>query len=308
MVSYPAVEPLGMMPFILQSFLQLLPILVLAGGGFLLTRIYHLSQDTLIKVIVDFLMPMLIFHALYTSDIRAVQVLNLAGIATFIVAVLLLLSYGYVKIAGIEAGQFIPPVIFMNSGFLGIPLMKLWGGLAAMNLIVIYDQIQTIYIFTLGILIITGGFNLRGSKETLKSPMLWAIILGFAFRFLSIPVPDPLLTTLGFGGNAAPPLAAFALGVSLGETRFHFNRHLFAALVLRIGVGFLCGLAGSAIFGLEGMSRTVVIVAASLPSAVFSSVLPMRYGVKADFAGTMVVVSTILGIITIPLAFRLAGG
>ena len=71
---------------ILQSFLQLLPIFVITGGGYLLSRIYNLSRDTLVKVIVDFLMPMLIFHALYTSDIRAALVLDLAGVTTFIVA------------------------------------------------------------------------------------------------------------------------------------------------------------------------------------------------------------------------------
>ncbi len=292
---------------ILHTSLQLLPIFVITGGGYLLSRIYHLSQDTLVKVIVDFLMPMLIFHALYTSDIRADLVLDLAGVTTFIVASLLLLSLGYARIFGADARQFIPPVIFMNSGFLGIPLMKLWGGMAAMNLIVIYDQIQTVYIFSLGIMIVTGGFSFRGMKQMVKSPILWAIFLGFGFRFLNVPLPVSLLTTLEFGGSAAPPLAALALGVSLGETSFHFNRHLFAGLLLRIGGGFLCGLAGSVIFGLEGMSRVVVLVASSLPSAVFSSVLPMRYGVKADFAGTMVVVSTVLGIITIPLAFLLAG-
>jgi predicted permease len=291
---------------IFQSFLKLLPILVLSGGGFLLTRIYHLSQETLVKVIVDFLTPMLIFHALYTSDIKGAQILGLAGVTTFVVAALLLLSFIYVRIAGIEASQFIPSVIFMNSGFLGIPLMKLWGGVAAMNFIVIYDQIQTIYIFTLGILVITGGFSSRGLKEMLKSPILWAIFSGFAFRFLNIPVAEPILTTLDFGGSAAPPLAALALGISLGEMKFHFNRHLVAALVLRICGGFLLGVAGSILFRLEGVSRTVVIVASSLPSAVFTSVLPLRYGVKADFGGTMVAISTILGIVTIPISFWLA--
>ena len=291
---------------ILQSFLQLLPILVITGGGFLLSRIYHLSQDTLVKVIVDFLMPMLIFHALYTSDISGALVLDLAGVTSFIVFSLLLVSFLYTKLIGLEAGQFIPPVIFMNSGFLGIPLMSLWGGLAAMNLIVIYDQIQTVYIFTLGIMIVTGGFSLRGLREMFKSPILWAIVLGFSFRFFKLPVAEPLLVTLEFGGNAAPPLAALALGVSLGELHFHFSRHLFAALFLRIAGGFLFGLAGSALFGLEGVSRTVVLVASSLPSAVFSTILPLRYGIKADFAGTMVVVSTILAVLTIPLAFWLA--
>jgi len=290
---------------ILQSFLLLLPILIVTAGGFFLTRLYHLDRDTLVKVIVDLLMPMLIFHALYTSTIAPAQVADLAGAATIVVFVLLGAAWLYARLARIKAAEFIPAIIFMNSGFLGIPLMQLWGGLAAMNVIIIYDQIQTLYIFSVGLLIIAGGFTVRGFKEMAKSPILWAIFGGFAFRFLEIPLPGPVMTSLQFGGNAAPPLAALALGVSLGETKLHINRHLIAGLILRYAGGFGAGLLACVLLDITGMARTVVLVASSLPSAVFSSVLPLRYGVRADFGGTMVVVSTILGCLTIPVAFWL---
>lgn len=291
---------------ILDSFVLLLPILIISAVGFLLSRIYHVSQDTLVKVIVDFLMPLLIFKALYSSDISTAMVLDLAGVTTFVIVTLLGLAFLYAKVMKINAGEFVPSILFMNSGFLGIPLMKLWGGLAAMNVVVIYDQIQTVYIFTIGVLIIVGGFTVQGFKDMVKSPILWSIVGGFSFRFLNIPVPDPLLVTMDFGGNAAPPLAALALGVSLGETKMHFNRHLFMGLILRFAGGFIAGWFGCAIFGITGMERSVVLVASSLPSAVFCSVLPMRYGIRADFASTMVAVSTLLGVVMIPLAFWLS--
>ncbi len=291
---------------VLDSSLLLFPVLSLAVGGYVLTRIHRLNNDTLVKVIVDFLMPLLIFHSLYTSDISHGTVLELAGVTTFVVGSLTVLAWAYCRLVGVDAKGLIPPVIFMNSGFLGIPLMQLWGGAAAMNLIVVYDQIQTIYIFTLGLVIITGGVSARGALDVLNSPILWSIFFGFAFRFLRIPLPDVILKTASFGGAAATPLAALTLGVTLGSTRFHFDRHLFAAVTLRFVAGFLCGWVGAELFGLSGMSRTVVLVASSLPTAVFTSVLPLRYGVKADFAGTMVVVTTTAGIVTIPLAFRIA--
>ncbi len=290
-----------------QSFFLVLPILLITAAGFLLTRIYHLDQNTLIQVIFDFLMPMLIFKALYESRIEPGVIMDLAGVTSFVVFTLLVAAFLYAKIVGITAGEFVPSIIFMNSGLLGIPLMQLWGGLAAMNVIVIYDQIQTLYIFTLGILIIAGGFTAGGFVRMAKSPILWAIIAGFLFRFLKIPVWEPLLTTMDFGGRAAPPLAALALGVSLAETKAHFNWHLLSGLILRFAGGFLAGLAGCSIFGVSGMERTVVLVASSLPSAVLSSVLPLRYGVRADFGSTMVVVSSILGAFTVPLTFWLTG-
>ena len=292
---------------ILDSFVLLLPILLLVGGGYLLSRFHTLSQDTLVKAITDFLMPLLIFQSLYTGDIAPELIMKMAGATTFVVLLLFAASWVYAKTAGIRIGSFTPSVTFMNSGFLGIPLMKLWGGLSAMNLVVIYDQIQTIYIFTLGIAVITGGFGLRGLKEMIKSPILWAIVLGFTFKILSIPIPNPLLEALEFGGNTAPPLAAFTLGAALGEMRFRFDRHLLVGLILRFIGGFLFGWAASSLFGLEDLSRTVVVIASCLPSAVFTSVLPLRYGSDADFGGTMVVVTTVLGILTIPLSFYLAG-
>jgi len=260
-----------------------------------------------VKVITDFLMPLLIFRALYISDIGGREVLGLAGVCTFVVAVLLILSLAYCRIFRVEVRGFVPPVIFMNSGFLGIPLMKLWQGTAAMNLIVIYDQVQTLYIFTLGILIIAGGLTLKGFRGMVRSPILWAILAGFAFRFSGLRLPQVVLTTMEFGGDAAPPLAAVALGTALGSTSLRLDRHLAAALLFRFAGGFFAGLAGCFLLGISGQARTVALVASSLPSAVFTSVLPLRYGVRADFAGSMVVISTLLGIFTIPFSFFLAG-
>ena len=224
-----------------------------------------------------------------------------------VIALLTLTSYFWACSFKLDKQSFMPSLLFMNSGFLGIPLMNLWGGVEAMNLIVIYDQIQTIYIFTLGIFIITGGLSRKSLASIIKSPILWAIFIGFFFRLTGIKLPTSLLTTFAFAGDAAPPLAAFTLGVSLTTTKFQMNRQIAAGLMIRFIGGYLFGMLASALFGLSGLSRTVVIVASSLPSAVFTSVLPIRYGVKSDFSSTMVLVSTILGIFTIPLSFYLAG-
>lgn len=292
---------------ILDTFMQLLPILLLTTGGYVMGRIYPLNLDTLVIVASDFLMPMLIFYALYNSDLEGALILDIIGATTLIVILLAIAAYSYTRLAKIDARSFLPAIMFTNGGFLGIPLMMLWGGTTAMNLIVIYDQIQTVYIFTLGVLIITGGFTMKSLRSVVRSPILWSIIAGSLFRYFSIPVPDAILTTLNFGGNAGPPLAAFTLGLSLHATTFKIDHHIIWGMLLRVGGGFLFGLLASTLFGLTGMSRTVVIVAATLPSAVFTSILPLRYGLRSDFAGTMVVLSTILGVVTIPLVFWLAG-
>ena len=290
---------------ILDSFLILLPLIFLALGGYLLSEFYSLSEDTLIRIVTDFFMPILIFYALYTSDINLAKTLKLFGAVSIVLVILFIASFVYCRLFKLDFKAFAPPILFMNSGFLGIPLMKLWGGFAAMNYIVIYDQIQTFYIFTIGIVIVTGGFTLVGVREMIKSPLLWAIVAGFLFKHLEIPVSKNLIETLGYCGAGAPALATFALGCSLRKRRVVADIHLLSGLIFRFVFGFLAGWAATVLLNITGMERIVVLVASSLPSAVFSVVLPLRYGIDARFAGSLILISSILSIFFIPLVFYL---
>jgi len=62
--------------------MQLLPILLLTTGGYVMGRIYPLNLDTLVIVASDFLMPMLIFYALYNSDLEGALILDIIGATT----------------------------------------------------------------------------------------------------------------------------------------------------------------------------------------------------------------------------------
>ncbi len=291
---------------IIESFLILLPLIFLALGGYLLSILYSLSEDTLIRVVTDFFMPILIFYSLYTSDINLLKTLKLLGVVSFVLVFLFVVSLIYCRMFKLDFKAFSPPILFMNSGFLGIPLMKLWGGFSAMNYIVIYDQIQTFYIFTLGIIIVTGGFTLVGIREMIKSPLLWAIVAGFLFKHLSIPLPENLIQALGYCGAGAPALATFALGCSLGRRKVIADVHLFSGLVFRFVFGFLAGWIATLVLNISGMERTVILVASSLPSAVFSVVLPLRYGINPRFAGSLILVSSILSVFIVPIVLYLS--
>ncbi|MBN1838332.1 MAG: AEC family transporter [Spirochaetales bacterium] len=284
----------------------MLPLFVLVAGGYAVGRLVCLSDETLVRIITDFFMPMLVFHSLYTADMELEAVGKLAAATALVLVGLLAVSALYAHLAKAEPRSFIPPVIFMNSGFLGIPLMKLWGGLPAVNLIVVYDQVQTLFIFTLGILIVTGGFSAHGARQMAKSPMLWTIVAGFLFHLLAIPVPELILETLQFGGAGTPALAAFTLGCSLSRTRISVTVHLAAGILFRVALGFVLGLGTALFLRMDEPARTVVIVASSLPSAVFGFVLPARYGVRPDHATPLVLATTVLGFVTIPTAFYLA--
>ncbi len=291
---------------IANPYLILLPLIVLALGGYICSWLFALSEDTLVRVVTDFFMPMLVFYSLYTSTINLEDTMKLGGAVGFVLFFLLIASLVYCHVFNLDKRAFLPPIIFMNSGFLGIPLMELWGASGAVNQIVIYDQIQTFFIFTLGIFIVAGGFTLSGLMEILKTPLLWSIILGFWFRYANIDIPQPFLDACKYSGAGAPALATFALGCSLRKRRLRADPHLISGLLMRFGLGFIAGMLAVNIFGITGSARIVVVSASTLPSAVFSVILPLRYGVDSRFAGAMVLLSTLLSILTIPFVFYLS--
>ncbi len=291
---------------VLATLKILIPLFFVIGSGFVFSKIFDISEDTIVRLVTDFFMPLLVFGSLYRTTNTLGEIADIAGSTIFVVAFLLLISLIYGKIVKVNLRYFIPPVIFMNSGFLGIPLMQLWGGNIPMNMIVIYDQIQTLMIFTLGILIVTGGISSAGLKEMLKSPLLWAIILGFTFKLTNIHLPDLLLKTTDFAGIPAPTLAAFAVGCSLSNRRVKLNIHLISGITFRIILGFTAGYLAVKMFNITGTLKTVIIVASSLPSAVFSYVLPVRYGIEAEYPSSMIFLTSLLSILTIPISFYLA--
>ncbi|HKK64888.1 MAG TPA: AEC family transporter [Clostridia bacterium] len=295
-----------MVSYFIDTFVVLLPLFILMAGGWIMGAAFSIHEDTLTRILVDFFVPLLVFGSLYRSDITPSEMADLLGTVSFMVFALFGSAILYSRLTGIDIRGFAMPVIFMNSGFLGIPLMKLWSGESAMNIIIVFDQIQTLFIFTLGFFIVGGGFTLKGLRLSLFSPILWAVILGFSANLLNIVLPTVLIDTCSFAGDAAPPLAAFVVGCSLSSKKPYVDRHIIGGIILRMGVGLLIGLASVLIFDLQGLTKTVVIVASALPAAVFSYVLPSRYGAETGHAQNIVVITTILSVFTIPLTFALA--
>ncbi|HPX28952.1 MAG TPA: AEC family transporter [Sphaerochaeta sp.] len=291
----------------IAPFLHMLPILVMILAGYMMGRLTPIDSKTLATVAADFFMPALLFISMATTDLDGSLVSSLIGASIFIMAMLLIVAFIWAKLAKQEPSKTVPSLVFMNSGFLAIPLMKLYGGNLGMNMSVIFDFTQSFTMFTVGVFIITGGLKASSIKSAFASPIIWATVSGLLIRTLSIPIPETIRNIFFYAGDSAPALATFALGVSLKDFKPTFKVELISALFIRFVGGFLIGLLAANLFNLQGMAKVVVTVTAALPSAVFTSILPIRHNKDAHFATTMVLLSTLLGTVTIPISFALIG-
>jgi predicted permease len=283
-----------------------MPLFLMIAAGWGMSVFSPISEESLSRILVDLFMPLLVFVSLYESTVTPRAMGDLLAAVLFLVVTLYAVTALYCRVSGKSFQALALPIIFMNSGFLGFPLMQLWSGNEAMNIIIVFDQIYTIFLFTLGFVIVGGGFTRRGFSLSLRSPIMIAAILGFLFNLLSVPMPRVILDSCRFAGAAGPPLAAFIVGVSLSMRAPKVDAAVVWGILLRVVAGFLLGIAAVYLFRLEGLTKTVVLVASALPSAVFSYVLPARYGIDASDAQSIVVISTALSVVTIPVSFVLA--
>jgi malonate transporter and related proteins len=197
-----------------------------------------------------------------------------------------------------------------NVGFLGIPMLALLLGEAAIASVMLVLAVDLIVFGSLIVILITGARDGRVSWGIfrsigiglLKNPMIVSIVLGLTWSGLQIPIPGPLNEFVILLGNAATPGALFAIGASLAsksaERVFVAGWLSFCKLVLHPAA---VAVAALLIFPVEPYAAGVMIAAAALPVAGNVYMLAQHYGVAPHRVSSSILISTALSIVTVSL-------
>jgi hypothetical protein len=99
------------------------------------------------------------------------------------------------------------------------------------------------------------------------------------------------------------------LGVSLSKMHpDSLGRSLLLALV-RLGLGLGAGLFVASALGVQGLTRKVLILQAAMPVGVLNYLFAHRYQRSPEQVASLVLVSTLLSVLTIPVLLAwLEGG
>ena len=117
------------------------------------------------------------------------------------------------------------------------------------------------------------------------------------------------MNTISTLAGFAIPLMLLSLGTSLATLSVAGLGRALGFSVFRIGGGFLAALGVVAALGLEGPARGAVLIQSAMPTAVFNYLFAIQYNRKPEDVAGMVLVSTVLSFLTLPLllAFILGG-
>ena len=275
------------------------PVFILAAVGYGWVKLgfeYHVEFVTRLAMTLS--VPCLIFVALMTADIdpQALGSLSLASFTAYgLVSIVFL---GIVKLRKLDTSTYLAPLVFGNTGNLGLPLAMFAFGEEGLSYAVVVFAVMAILSFTIGVWVVAGG----GSPiRVIKEPVVAATFLGALFLWQGWQTPIFLTNALELIGQMAIPIMLITLGVAIA--RLETNNMGRAVWLSAIKVVVSAGAAWTAArwFGLAPIPSAVLIVQLATPVAVTSYLLAKKYGHEAQPVAGLVVASTLLCVISLPL-------
>ncbi len=285
----------------------LAPIAIMAAAGFVLRRKFDIDPRPVNRVVYFVLTPSLVYHSVLTLKFEpgatghsllfaALHMLVIGGIAY-----LLARYWGY---AGGLASAFVITAILLNNGNYGLPLNLFAFGDAGFAYALALFMFNAIIGGAISIyLAIRGQSNsLAALRRTLVQPIVLAIILAIFSRATHIAPTGPVLQMINMTGRAAIPVMLLVLGMSLAQTNIRANLKPVLQLTgLRMIVSPLLAMLIAAGIGLSGMSYSVAVLQASMPTAVNALVVTSEFDAAPDFAAGAVMMTTLISLITLPI-------
>ncbi|MDB9944998.1 AEC family transporter [Ascidiaceihabitans sp.] len=303
----------------LTIFLQTLPFFAIIALGYGAGRTGFFNEDAtkyLTKFVFFFALSAMIFR--FAANIELSEVWDARLIAAYLWGTAFV--YGIATIVGFLRNLNVATnaieaqcAVIGNIGFLGLPMLTLILGEAAVGPIMMMLAVDLIIFSSLVVILVTGSQDGQMSIRILKTvglglvknPMIVAMTLGLLCSGFDLTIPVPLNEFLAILGGAATPGALFAIGASLATKsaeRIKVAGWLtFCKLVLHpafVAFGALF------LFSVDPYSAAVLIAAASLPVAGNIYMLAQHYSVAPQRVSAAILVSTAISIFTVSLVIE----
>jgi len=274
------------------------PVYLIAGlGAFWGRSARHFDSRFLTDLVMTVGAPCLVFGSLARLEMETDALLTMVGVTLASLVCFFALGALALRLAGISVSTYVGPLVFGNSGNMGLPLCLFAFGPEGLAYGACFFATTAIAHYTVGQWIWSG----RVSFEEVNTPLSWAVLAAVCVLAFELRVPEALLRTTDVLGGITIPLMQLSLGVSLARLQLSDVPRTLALSLGRLGMGVAVGVGLAELFGLEGVARGVLILDCSMPAAVFNYMMAERYGRSPSEVASVVVLSTLISFATLPL-------
>ena len=245
--------------------------------------------------------PCLIFSSLVRLSVSGEALAEMALAAVLALGVFAVLGGLLLRVLRLPVASYLSPLVFANTGNMGLPLCLFAFGEAGLELAVVFFAVSVVGILVLGVWLVSGEPT---PGKALTTPLPYAVAAALGFRAAGIEPPAWLFNITDLLGDMTVPLMLVTLGASLAGMRVTRLGRALGLSVTRLGMGFGVGVALAAALGLDGVARGVFIVECAMPAAVFNYLFAQLYQRAPEETASVILLSTLISFLTLPLLLR----
>lgn len=299
---------------VLIAIAYMLPAFIL--GKLKMAKAEHLP--TISSLLVYFLSPSMIIFS-FTSmefDKEIFKQMGLFAIATIVLQFLFMMimylifkkKYEDSKYRILTVGSFLG-----NVGFFGLPIVRALfpSNPVVMCYSIIFSCTMNFFVFTMGVFCITGDKKYMSIKSAIMNPTFFTLLVAIPLYIFNVGKYFPTVVSNAFSlfTSMTTPVCMFILGIRLSNMSL---KKVFTNYFAYIIVGmkmiiyplfcFLCVY----FLPVSYEFKVSILILAAAPCASFILSMSEIYKQEQDLSANIVIVSTILSFITMPLLTLLA--
>lgn len=303
---------------------SLAPVFLVIGLGAALRATGFLSESFfrgMNKLVFWVALPVLLFHKIAVAEFRGgpamkVFVVLAAGAAVCIGAAYLLAWL--LKVPWTARGAYAQAAFRGNLAYVGLPVILYSVGAAvgggeieAIAVLALAPLVPLYQLAAVLVLLVHAEGPRRPSVgqvawKTAGNPLLVACVLGGGFAWAGLALPDWADRSCAAVGQMALPLALLAIGASLTPARVRGSLlHSVSVSAVKVALAPAAGYVVAVWLGMSGDEMKIAMIYLACPTAVASYVMAEQLGGDDALAGSAVVISTLMALVSLSLVVAL---
>ncbi len=289
---------------------QVVELFILIAAGVLLKKVRMINGDNkrfLSDLLIKFVVPCMILNSYMGSyEDKILGNIDRSFLYSVVLCtlgiVISIIAAHFVK--GENRGIFKFACSFSNAAYMGFPLIRALFGDEGILYASAYVTVFNILLWTVGCVFFADRMPVKKLiRNLITCPPIIAVAVGLIIYFFRIPVTDIIAESIANVGAMTTPLSMIITGVTMAETGFlslFRKKNLCVAIVVRLFLIPLVCLGVFKLFHITGMTAMVTLILEACPAASITTLFAIQHNKDEQYAASVVVISTLLSIITLP--------
>ncbi len=289
------------MDIYLKLFEVLFPVFFMVGIGYFIGKKNpKLDTSFITNFAANIGSPAMVFYAITTTGVTFSMFIEYFWYSLIAIFAFALVGVLFLIFLKKDVIRELPPFVLPNVGNMGLPICLFAYGNLGLGIAATISSLVIFFHFTVNVFLASKKFNF---KLLLQSPPVYAIIISIIFIYFEIETPLFLVNTTMITAYTAIFLILMSLGIALTRLKVFSFKSAFISSLCRVFIGPLIGLAIIKTFNLSGFAAGVFLIQCAMPSAVLTYLIGSMYSPKkiVDSIASMIVVSTLMSFITLPI-------